>query len=170
MKEILPSHQPSGLRPAIGPQLPISPSLHMPQPKELGRPNPKQNGPSGPATPPKYQTLPPVRDTPGSSLAPDRPPPNATWGLASWGSSAPAPSPTFAGCHCLLRRSAVCRRSPPGSRRPSSRQRDLGAGRLAGWGSGAPAPAPDASTTPRRRTAASSSRLATAGRIPQRED
>jgi len=75
----------------------------MPQPKELGRPNPKQNGPSGPATPPKYQTLPPVRDTPGSSLAPDRPPPNATWGLASWGSGAPAPSPMFASCHRLLR-------------------------------------------------------------------
>ena len=103
MKEILPSRPPSGLRPAIGPQLPISPGPHMPQPKELGRPNPKQNGPSGPATPPKYQTLPLVRDPPGSSLAPDRPPPNATWGLASWGSGAPTLSPTFAGCHRLLR-------------------------------------------------------------------
>ena len=129
----MPSRPPSGLRPAIGPQLPISPGPHMPQPKELGRPNPKQNGPSGPATPPKYQTLPPVRDTPGSSLAPDRPPPNATWGLASWGSGVPAPSPTFAGCHCLLRRSAVCRRSPPGSRRLSSRQGAKPPMRPRGW-------------------------------------
>ena len=170
-KEILPSRPPSGL-PASGYW---SPTPHQSWPayataQRIRSAQSQTKWPIRPGNPTKISnptTSPgyPWQQPGSRSAATQR-----DLGAGQLGERRAGPEPDVRGCHRLLHRPAVRRRSPPSSRHPSSRQRDLGAGRLAGWGSGAPAPAPDVSTTPRHRTAASSSQLATAGHRPQRED